>query len=87
VAALSTGTGFCTVSLNVPEAEAEAALTAEIVTGFVAGMVAGGVYRPLLLIVPFVASPPVTPFTCQVTLVFVEFATAAYSWTVDPSRT
>jgi hypothetical protein len=26
------------------------------------------VYRPLLLIVPMVEFPPVTPFTCQVTL-------------------
>jgi hypothetical protein len=48
-----------------------------MVTGLVPGIAAGGVYRPLLLIAPFVLSPPVTPFTCHVTLVLVELATTA----------
>jgi hypothetical protein len=62
-----------------PETLGAATLTAEMVTGFVEGIVAGGVYRPLVLIVPVAAAPPVTPFTCHVTAVLVEFATAAYS--------
>jgi hypothetical protein len=61
VAEVTIGTAFCTVSLNVTKAVDEATLTVEIITGFVFEIVAGGVYRPLLLMVPFVASPPVTP--------------------------
>ncbi len=41
------------------------------VTGFVPGTAAGAVYSPVALIVPLVAFPPTTPFTCQVTAVFV----------------
>jgi hypothetical protein len=77
VAVVSTGTGFWTISLSDPEADGELTLAAEIVIGFVLGMVAGGMYRPLLLTVPFVESPPVTPFTCQVTVLLEELATLA----------
>ena len=87
VAIESTGTGFWTVSPIEPETVGAATLTAEIVTGFVLGIVVGGVYSPLPLMVPLVLLPPVTPLTCHVTPIFVEFATTAYSWAVDPSRT
>src|SRR5713101_7416141 len=45
--------------------------TAVTVTVFGLGTAAGAVYRPAVEIVPTVALPPVTPFTCQVTAVFV----------------
>jgi len=75
VALLTTGTGFCTVKLNDPEAVGEATLTAVMVTGFTLGIPAGGVYCPLLLMVPVVLFPPVTPFTCHVTLVLPALVT------------
>lgn len=37
--------------------------------------------------VPLALFPPVTPFTCQVTLLLVELPTLAESWTVDPILT
>lgn len=42
-----------------------------------AGIEAGAVYRPADEIVPYVALPPVTLFTCHVTAVFIVFATVA----------
>jgi hypothetical protein len=41
------------------------------------GTLLGAVYRPFVSIVPTVLFPPVTPFTCQVTAVFVVFTTVA----------
>ena len=46
-------------------------------TGFVAGTAAGAVYNPVVEIVPTVAFPPITPFTCQVTAVLLVFVTVA----------
>lgn len=42
-----------------------------------AGIVAGAVYRPPVVILPFVAFPPVTPLTCHVTALFVRPVTIA----------
>jgi hypothetical protein len=47
----------------------------------------GAVYSPLVLIVPTVALPPATPFTCQVTAVFVVPVTVAVNWSVAPGLT
>lgn len=54
------------------------------VTGFDAGTVAGAVKSPVALIVPVVAIPPVTPFTCQVTAVLDVFVTLAENCCVKP---
>ena len=48
---------------------------------------AGAVYRPALEIVPTVALPPVTPFTCQVTAVLLVFCTVALNCWVPPAAT
>ena len=53
------------------------------VTGFDAGTVAGAVKSPVALIVPVVAFPPVTLFTCHVTAVFEVFATVAVNCCVN----
>jgi hypothetical protein len=81
------GSGFHTSSLDDPLTPGAATLTAVIVTGFVAGIVAGGVYNPAAEIVPTALEPPVIPFTCQVTAVLVSFVTVAVNWAVDPSLT
>src|SRR2546430_12908415 len=54
--------------------------------GSAAGL-AGAVYRPELEIVPTVALPPVTPFTCQVTAVLLVFCTVAVNCWVPPAAT
>lgn len=64
-----------------------ATLTAVIVTGLMVGMLVGGVYNPVAEIVPTVAEPPVTPFTCHVTAVFASLVTVAVNCVVDPSLT
>jgi hypothetical protein len=51
------------------------------------GTVFGALYRPDELIVPAAALPPATPFTCQVTEVFVEPVTVALNDFVAPART
>lgn len=51
------------------------------------GTVAGALYEPLALIVPVAAAPPVTPFTCQITAVFVVFVTVATNCCVNPTCT
>ncbi len=43
----------------------------------VLGRTFGALYNPFVSIVPLMASPPVAPFTCQVTAVFVEPVTVA----------
>ena len=67
----STGAGFSKVTALLPVVLASAELTARTVIVFGLGSVFGAVYMPDKLIVPAVALPPVTPFTCQVTAVFV----------------
>ena len=84
---VSTGTGFCNVTALLPVAEASAELTARTVTVLEVGTVAGAVYMPDALIVPVAVLPPVTPFTCHVTAVFDEPATAALKDFVAPART
>jgi hypothetical protein len=67
--------------MRVTTAEADfvesACATAVTVTVAGVGMADGAVYRPNVEIVPTVAFPPATPFTCQVTAVFVAFVTVA----------
>jgi hypothetical protein len=67
--------------------EGAATLAAEIVTGLVDGTVAGGVYSPVVEMVPVEADPPVTPFTCQVTALLDSLVTVAVSCAVAPTLT
>ena len=65
--------------------------TALMVTVAVAGELAvgtltGAVYMPSASIVPVVALPPATPFTCQVTLLLLALATAAWNSLCDAGR-
>ena len=48
-----------------------------IVAVFGFGIAAGGVYSPVVEIVPVALLPPATPFTCQVTAVLLVFETVA----------
>ena len=86
-AVVTAGKGFHTVSLAVPVTVDADTLIAVMVTGLVAGIAVGGVYKPLAEIVPSVLDPPVTPFTCQVTDVDGSLVTVADSCAVDPSLT
>jgi catabolite regulation protein CreA len=81
------GRGFQTASVAVPVTIGAATVTAVIVTGLVAGIVAGGVYRPPAEIVPSALDPPATAFTCHVTDVLDSLITLAVNWAVDPSLT
>jgi hypothetical protein len=62
----------------------EVAVTETVV---VLGSFAGAVYKPLVLTVPITASPPVSPFTLQVTEVFVEPVTVAVNCCVAAPAT
>lgn len=84
---LSTGTGFHRVTALSPEALESAALTAETVMVFVAGTVAGAVYRPDELIVPVAALPPITPLTSHKACALDVLATVAENDCVAPART
>jgi hypothetical protein len=57
------------------------------VTVVVVGNTFGAVYTPVELTVPMIASPPFSPFTCQVTVVFVEPVTVAVKGCVAPPAT
>jgi hypothetical protein len=83
----STGAGFSKVTPLLPVALASAELTARTVIVFGLGSVFGAVYMPDELIVPAAALPPVTPFTCQVTEVFVVPKIWALNDCVAPART
>ena len=52
-------------------------LTAVMVTLAPGGRIAGAVKSPTEVIVPVIVLPPATPFTCQVTFVFVLPVTVA----------
>jgi len=67
------------VMVTVAEADllVSACETALTVTIAGLGTVAGAVKTPNVEIVPVVALPPVTPFTCQVTAVLLVFSTVA----------
>lgn len=84
---VSTGAGFQSVTVLLPDAEAFAALTAVMVTSLELGMLPGAVYTPEELIKPLAALPPVTPFTCQLTDVFDVPLTVALNDCVAPART
>src|SRR6476620_4796819 len=82
--------GNCTVTVAEPLWLESAFDTALMVTVAVAGelavgTLAGAVYMPLASIVPVVALPPATPFTCQVTLLLL--ALAAWNCCVLPTTT
>jgi hypothetical protein len=79
--------GLKTLSWTEPEVDGEATLTAVMVTGFVAGRTAGGVYTPALVMVPTLLLPPATVLTCHVTAVPVRLATVAEKVVVLPKRT
>ena len=87
VAAVIAGIGLRMLSCAEPDTLGEATLTAVMVTVFEAGIVAGGVYTPAVLMVPTVLLPPGTPSTCHVTAVLVMLLTAAVKLAVVPSRT
>jgi hypothetical protein len=70
-----------TATVALPEADVLAALVAVTVC---CPAVAGAVYKPVVLTVPTVAPPPVTPSTDQVTAVFVVPVTAAWNCCVAP---
>jgi hypothetical protein len=54
--------------------------TAAMVTVDGEGTVGGALYKPVESIVPWVASPPVTPLTCQMTAVLEVLATEAVNF-------
>jgi hypothetical protein len=83
----STGNGFCSVTGLLAVAVESAELTARTVTTLEVGTVEGAVYTPDELIVPEAALPPATPFTCQVTDVFVDPETVALKDCAEPART
>lgn len=60
---------------------------AVIVTVVALGSTFGAVYKPVVLIVPLIASPPVALFTCQVIAVLVDPVTVAVNCCVAPPAT
>lgn len=64
---------------------ASASLAAVIVIFVLDGIIAGARYWPVAETVPDWALPPETPFTLQVTAVFVAPVTLAWKFTVAPS--
>jgi hypothetical protein len=82
-----TGVGFHKVTALCPAAVESATLTASTVTVFGFGSVAGAVYTPVELTVPVADAPPVTPFTCQVTLELEVPVTATVNGCESPART
>ena len=75
-------------AISVTEAAADSAEsvddTAVICTSDEDGIAMGDRYRPEPEIVPTLELPPDTPFTCQITPEFAEFATFARNWTEPP---
>jgi hypothetical protein len=74
-----TGGEAAAVMVTMAEADSlpSACATAVTVTAAGLGTVAGAVNTPEVEIVPVPALPPVTPFTCQVTPMLLEFCTVA----------
>ena len=66
------GVGALIVTVAAPYFITSACDIADTVTVAGLGTVAGAVYRPVGSIVPALALPPVTPFTCHATCVFVD---------------
>jgi hypothetical protein len=86
VGAIATVTGGGAVTVTVAEALLLASAWEIAVTGTFppVGTVAGAVYKPDVLTIPTVELPPVIPFTCQVTAVFVALLTVAVNCCVFP---
>jgi hypothetical protein len=83
----ATATCCATVTEADPESAVLAAETAFTVTVAGLGIVLGAVYNPVAVIVPTVALPPVVPFTCQVTAVFVVPVTVSMNCLLAPGLT
>ena len=79
-----TATCCAIVTVADPWSALLAAETAVTITVAGLGMVPGAVYKPLALMLPTVVLPPVVPFTCQVTAVFVVPETVARNCLVVP---
>src|SRR5580698_7757496 len=75
------------VAMEVPEMLGASVIKAVMVTLAGFGMITGAVYKPALVMVPTVALPPVTPFTCQVTAVSLVLVTVAVNCCCEPSCT
>ncbi|HKR31377.1 MAG TPA: hypothetical protein VJT08_12920 [Terriglobales bacterium] len=58
-----------------------------MVTVAALGSLFGAAYKPVVLIVPLIASPPVALFTCQVTAVLVDPVIVAVNCCVAPPAT
>jgi hypothetical protein len=82
-----TAAGAVTVTAAEADLVESACDTAVTVTVAGLGTDAGAVYKPELEIVPTVALPPTTPFTCQVTAVLLVFCTLAVNCCVAPAVT
>ncbi len=85
--AICTAMSLTMATLALPDFVGSAALMAVMVTLAGDGRLAGAVYAPAEVIVPAAAPPPGTPFTLQVTAVFVELVTVATNVCVFPSVT
>jgi len=74
------------VSVTLAEAVLVVSATEVAVTetAVVVGRTVGAVYRPLVVTVPMSASPPVSPFTLQVTEVLLEPVTVVVNCCVVP---
>jgi len=70
------------VTCAVAVFELSACATAVTVTVAGVGAVAGAVYMPVASIVPCAESPPATPFTCQLTVLFEDPLTKAVNFCV-----
>jgi hypothetical protein len=86
VTLVSTGIGFIKVTAALLDAAESAALTARTVTEPELGTLPGAVYMPEELITPVAVLPPVTPFTCQLTVVFDDPVTIALKGCDAPGR-
>ncbi len=84
---VSVGIGFIKVTAALLDAAESAALTARTVTELELGTLPGAVYMPEELIKPVAELPPVTPFTCQLTVVFDDPVTVALNGCEAPERT
>jgi hypothetical protein len=76
-----------TVTLALADLVVSATETVVTVTVAGDGTDGGALYRPLVLIVPTVEFPPVTPFTFHITAVFDVFDTVAVNCFVFEIRT
>ena len=84
---VTAGAGDCSVTVDEAEAEAEADETALMTTVLEAGIAAGAVYTPEVVMVPREAFPPTISFTRHVTAVLVVPLTVAVNALLAANRT